>query len=569
MLRLRPSLKTGLMMTHTPRPAAVRRTRAAAGQLIAAAAALLLLPNVAAAQGDADATRPTLVVLITVDQLRADYPDRFRETLTGGLARLTREGAWYVHGQQDHANTETAPGHATPMAGRFPRSHGIVRNSIGVPDPQHPLIGGGGDPASPFRYRGTSLFDWMRVHDPESRALSVSRKDRGAILPLGRAMQSVFWWTSDGRFTTSTYYADTLPDWVNRFNARRSARTLAGREWNLLLDESRYTAPDTVPAERPGRSVEEYTFPYRLPSDPDSVAARLHLFPWMDSLTVDMALEGVVAMNIGAGPHADFLGLSLSTTDVVGHTYGPDSRELHDQVLRVDREIGRFLDSLFILRDPGRVVVALTADHGVSPLPGVTSLYPNAEAQRVSLTPLLRATRAALEPQGVEPTAFRLTNGDININSEAFTRAGVNADSVVDGFIREALALPGVQRAIRWRDLAGMDSTGDHVVRRLMHMYPPDLAPEAVIVLRPYNAWGNATQHQHGAPHDPDAFVPVVFWGEPFAPARHERRVRVVDMAATLAWMLGVPPLEKLDGVVLSDAFRSATAADAQPQARR
>ena len=528
---------------------------------------MLVTPHVVAAQDDADDTHPTLVVLITVDQLRADYPVRFRETLTGGLARLTREAAWY-DGQQDHANTETAPGHATPMAGRFPRSHGIVRNSLGVPDPQHPLLGGGGDPASPFRYRGTSLFDWMRVHDPESRALSVSRKDRGAILPLGRAKQAVFWWTADGRFTTSTYYADTLPDWVNRFNARRSGHALAGREWNLLLDESRYTVPDTVPAERPGRSVEEYTFPYRLPADPDSAAARLQSFPWMDSITVDMALEGIVAMELGAGPHTDFLGLSLSTTDVVGHAYGPDSRELHDQVLRVDREIGRFLDSLFTLRDSRRVIVALTADHGVSPLPGVSSIYPNADGRRVSLTPLLRATRAALEPMGVASASFRLTNGDINMDRGAFARAGVNADSVMDGFIREALALPGVQRAIRWRDLAGMDSTGDHVVRRLMHMYPEDMAPEAVIVLEPYNAWGNATQHQHGAPHDPDAFVPVFFWGTPFAPARHERKVRVVDMAATLAWALGVPPLERLDGVVLTDAFRDSPTVNGE-QSRR
>lgn len=558
-----------MMMTHTSHAATVRLPSSIARLSLLAATALLLSPAAVSGQEQPDSASTTLVVLITVDQLRADYPDRFRETLTGGLVRLTREGAWYVNGQQDHANTETAPGHATPMAGRFPRSHGIVRNSRGVPDAQYPLVGGGGDPASPFMYRGTSLFDWMRVHDPESRALSVSRKDRGAILPLGRAKQAVYWWASNGRFTTSTYYADTLPDWVNGFNARRSAHALAGREWALMLDESRYTAPDTVQTERPGRPVEAYTFPYRLSADPDSAAATVHNFPWMDSLTVDMALEGVVAMNLGAGPHTDFLGVSLSTTDVVGHAYGPDSRELHDQVLRVDREIGRFLDSLFTLRDPRRVIVALTADHGVSPLPGVPSLYPNSEGHRVSLTPLLRATRAALEPLGVASGAFRLSNGDININRDAFVRAGVDADSVVDAFVRDALELPGVLRSIRWRDLATMDTTGDDVARRLAHMYPEDLAPEAVIVLTPYSAWGNATAHQHGAPHDPDAFVPVIFWGAPFAPARHERKVRVVDMAATLAWSIGVAPLERLDGVVLTDAFRSTPAADSQQQDQR
>jgi len=160
------------------------------------------------------AAAPRLIVAITVDQMRYDYLERFASQYQSGLARLIKSGAIYTNAYQDHANTETAPGHATILSGREPYRTGIVLNSIGVPDSRAPLIGGGGPGASPFRFRGTTLIDWMKAKDRRSRALSVSRKDRGAILPMGRAKESVFWYASNGKFTTSTYYADTLPTWV-------------------------------------------------------------------------------------------------------------------------------------------------------------------------------------------------------------------------------------------------------------------------------------------------------------------------------------------------------------------
>ena len=135
----------------------------------------------------AASTRPTLLVFLTVDQLRPDYFERFRSQLSGGLGRLYRNGAVFTNAYQDHANTETAPGHAATLSGRFPTHTGIIVNDVGVPDRNAPLIGGGGPGASPFRFQGTTLVDWLCAADSRSRALSVSRKDRGAILPIGRA----------------------------------------------------------------------------------------------------------------------------------------------------------------------------------------------------------------------------------------------------------------------------------------------------------------------------------------------------------------------------------------------
>src|SRR5262249_14781995 len=157
-------------------------------------------------------------------------------------------------------------------------------------DPRTPLIGGGGPGASPFRFRGSTLIDWLREKDTRSRALSVSRKDRGAILPLGRAKESVYWYASDGRFTTSMYYADTLPSWVQQLNAKKIPQTSAGKWWTLLLDGADYSEPDSVVFEAGGEDIE---FPHPFPLEPEVTARIFANYPAMDSLTAQFALAGL------------------------------------------------------------------------------------------------------------------------------------------------------------------------------------------------------------------------------------------------------------------------------------
>src|SRR5256885_12465083 len=192
------------------------------------------------------APRPKLVVVITVDQLRADYLDRYRTQLSGGLALLLKRGAVFTDAYQDHAITETAPGHSTILSGRWPAHTGIVRNTAGVQDSAAPLLGVRGPGASPARFRGTAFFDWLKAAEPGARALSVSGKDRGAILPIGRAKQQVYWYAG-GYFTTSRYYTDSLPEWVRVFNARRIPFRAARANWNLLLPARADPEPDSEP----------------------------------------------------------------------------------------------------------------------------------------------------------------------------------------------------------------------------------------------------------------------------------------------------------------------------------
>ncbi len=524
-------------------------------------AALLLAAasSVATAQKPNAAAKPSLVVFVTVDQMRGDYYARFKPQLTGGLHRLVEGGAFFAHGFQDHAITETAPGHASTMSGRFPVHTGITANALGVGTSSAPLLGGATElGASPFRFKGTTLTDWMRATDSSTRFLSVSRKDRGAILPIGRSKGDVYWWSGNaGIFTTSTYYADSLPPWVKKFNAEKGYAQYAGKAWNLLLPANQYVEEDTVWEESDGS---DFLFPHPFPIDTADVARSFANYPMMDSLTLALALRGVQVKQLGANPsRTDLLAISLSTTDAVGHKYGPDSREIHDQILRLDRYLGAFLDSLFKLRDQRRVLIALTGDHGVSPYPEVHSgRYPNQNAKRVNLVPAVKALQVSLNGAGVPSTAWSFSEGVLFVHDRAaFDSAKVNADSVANAFAATVRKIPGVLRVDRFTDFAKANLAKDKIARRWLHMFVPNGAAQIAVTLTPYSYWEQVTYATHGMPHDPDANVPVLFWGSPVKAGAYRDVVRTVDMAPTLAAMLGITPLEKLDGVVLKKAVRA------------
>ncbi|MES3035003.1 MAG: alkaline phosphatase family protein [Gemmatimonadota bacterium] len=516
--------------------------------------ATLAATGVGAQRAAPSPDRPSLVVFITVDQLIPDYFARYGREFTGGLRRLQRGGVLYTNGYQDHATTETAPGHASTLSGRFPAHTGIVRNNAGVNDRDHPLLGGGGAGASPFRFQGTTLTDWITAGDARSRTLSISRKDRGAILPVGRSKQSVFWY-AEGRFTTSNWYGDTLPSWLTRFNARRLPHQLAGTSWELLRAASAYPERDSQPVESGGRN---YVFPHPLPTDTLQAVRALPDDPRMDQLTLQAAMAGLDAMALGNGPSTDVLAISLSTTDAVGHRFGPESREIHDQLLRLDRYMGEFLDSLYRVRDSAKIVIALTADHGVQPFPELHFAgQPNA-VLRVNVEPVLASAKAALAARGLDTaTALDFEYGMLFADSMAFRRAGVPLDSVLRALGAAFRRVPGVARVDLRRDLARADTVRDVVARRWLHALPPALPVVLLVSPKPYVYWQGVNYATHGTPNDRDARVPILFYGPGFARGvTRSRAVRVVDIAPTLARRIGVTPMESLDGVVLRDAFR-------------
>ncbi|MFN5581563.1 alkaline phosphatase family protein [Gemmatimonas sp.] len=510
---------------------------------------VLAITGVAAALGRPEARpadTPSLVVLITIDQFRGEYLTRYGTQLNGGIARLGQGGVRFTNAHHDHAITETAPGHATLLSGRFPRSTGIMMNAIGVADNAAPLVAGGDGPgASPARFRGTTLVDWMRVADKRTRSLSVSMKDRAAILPIGRSKTDVYWYSVDGRFLTSTYYRADLPAWVQTFNDRHLLAQHLGKTWGLLLPDSAYREPDSVAIEGGGYNV---AFPHRLSDDMTKAGSEIRLTPFMDDLVLAFALHGVHSRQLGLGPQTDLLAVSLSATDVIGHYYGPDSREIHDQVLRVDRAVGAFLDSLYKLRDSSRITVVLTADHGVGTIPELAPERVRPRPRRVSVQPVMPLVRAKLREMKIDTGALGLDLNVLVSNRRAFRRPE-DHDAAVALFMREARKIPGVARVDRFRQLLA-DTTGSAIARRWAHQFPAEGNVAAVVTLDSLSTWdGNVASH--GSPYDHDSHVPIIFAG--FGTAQRVRSdfVRTVDIAPTLARLLRVKPLERLDGAPL------------------
>lgn len=505
---------------------------------------------------------PGLVVIVTVDQLRADYLDRFRAQFTGGFAGLLARGALFAEAYQDHAMTETAPGHATLGSGRNPWSTGIIRNDEGVPDSTAPLVEATGPGASPRRFRGSALFDWIAARHPLARALSVSYKDRGAILPIGRARQQVYW-IAGSRFTTSRYYADTLPAWVRRFNAQAAVDARApGYVWDLLRPPADYPEPDSMPFERRGQG---YLFPHRASGDPGGALRLFAHSPWLDSLTMAFALEGVRQLGLGRRPGPDLLAVGLSATDEIGHDYGPDSREVHDQVLRLDRWVGEFLDSLGRAVGPEHVLVTLTADHGVTAPPEYRRAIGDTAAGFVSIDTLVRRVNAELASRaGPGRWVPYAEVGLVAMDRPGLAQRGINVDSVAEAMRSAVLRVPGVLRADTRRTLAAVDTVRDVIGRRWLNLLPSDAPGELMITLRPHYVWGAPRGGgQHGQPSDDDAHIALIIAGPGVRPGRYRERVSAVDVAPTLARLLGVRPLEAVQGRVLAEALLRAAAGHA------
>ncbi|MEO8201277.1 MAG: alkaline phosphatase family protein [Gemmatimonadota bacterium] len=509
-------------------------------------ATILVIPP---GPGTPPPSHPHLVVFIAVDQLRGDYLERYRNEWTGGFRQILDHGAVFPNARQDHGVTETAPGHSTMLSGRTPSHTGIVNNSLGVQDSASPLVESTGPGASPRRFVGTTLADWMRAADSGTRVLSVSRKDRGAILPVGRGPGEVYWY-SGVQFTTSQYYADHLPSWVLSFNARRGPQNLAGTNWDLLRPPGQYREMDSMPFEHGGA---DFVFPHRLPSDSAAAALQMPDFPWMDSLTLDFALDGVRVMGLGTDSATDLLSISLSTTDAVGHAYGPDSRELHDQLLRLDHWLGWFLDSLSQSVPPSQTVFAISSDHGVQSFPEFARQYRQQDGGRVSLADLVRQLGRDLQARYQSRFELQFESGLLTADVAGMRARGINVDSLAEALAVIARGRRGVTRILTPALLASARDS-DQVARLWRRDIPAAQGWLLAGTLKGGFMWSDSDGWTtHGSLAADDMSIPIAFWGAGVKSGIFRRTVSSVDIAPTLAALVGVAPTEALDGQVLHE----------------
>jgi len=543
---------------------------------------LLLLALAVATFAAGETTAPRLAVVISVDQMRADYLVKFRPYFgAGGFKRLLEGGADYQNCHYLHAVTKTAPGHATILSGVHADVHGIIGNEWldrttflqgnSVEDVDSPLVGlpprvdryrnpqfAAKAGRSPRNFLGTTVGDRLKARfGATAKVFGLADKDRAAILMAGPKADGAYW-TEEGRFVTSVYYRRELPAWVAAFNAAGGAAQHFGEVWDRLLEKSVY---DTVqgPDDAAGEQTEDglpITFPKRV--DGGKAALSLSYYsafdhtPWNNDWVEDMAEHLIKAEHLGEDVAPDLLCLGFSQPDKTGHAYGPDSHEILDSYVRLDRTLARFLD--FLDRQVGlkNCVIVLTADHGVAPLPEKIQAAKGAEAAgRINGAALDAHVAAALDaafgplPENVNWWALR-DNSGYHLNPLALLAKDLTAAQVAGKLRTALLAHPMIATAYTREQLTGpgsLDAFGE--ASRLS--YFPARSPDVIYIPKPYFIERFPTGATHGTPYEYDTHVPQVWFGAGVKPGVHPEPVHVEDIAPTLAGLLGLelPPEAK------------------------
>ncbi|MXY68292.1 MAG: alkaline phosphatase family protein [Acidobacteriia bacterium] len=508
---------------------------------------------------------PRLVVLLAIDQLRADYITRFESHYSGGLRWLLERGAYFADASYRHSSTVTAAGHATIATGMHPSTHGIVGNSwreagrgevYCVSDDRFAAVGGPGDGASPHGLLADTLGDTLKESSPESVVYSLSTKDRSAVLLGGRSADGAFWYSPDcGCLVSSTYYDDALPGWLREFNHAGPASSYAGREWTRLGDDialyERLARADSFPTEGGGT---DSVFPHSL-SDTD-FESTLTATPFSDEIVLDAALAAVRSGELGADAAPDLLAIGLSATDAIGHRYGPFSQEAMDNHLRLDRRLGEFLSALDEEVGLERVAIALTADHGALPLVEHLAAA-GVDALRLSTEEFWGAAQPGIESCGSGAIAEIVDNaGGSNLywNDAGLSARGVSrldASKCVAELLRSQ---PVVEQVWIAEQLA---AGGGHGAALLFeNSYFASRSPHLQVQFRPHVYPGRPTGTGHGTAHDYDRRVPVLLAGSGIAPGRYRGVAGPEDVAPTLGIILGLDMGLERDTRVLREALR-------------
>ncbi|HEY3271524.1 MAG TPA: alkaline phosphatase family protein [Geothrix sp.] len=532
------------------------------------------LPMLAAALalGLAAAERPRLVVVISVDQLSAELVQTYGPELTGGLARLRKEGVFFTEAYHDHGFTETGPGHSVLLSGRFPANTGIVENhwyerATGrfvycVEDAGAKALDAPGQASSSnSRFLGDGLGDWLQTQIPGGRAFAVSGKDRAAILMAGRRPTGVFWFAGAAGFSSSSAYATRLPGWLVRFDDGLKAR-FATQSW-LWTKEPPTPEGRVASWTFPGQVIRNGALPRLvqgagMPLD-KTFEARFRKSPFLDDVTLEAAEALLEAEQLGRGPATDLLAVSFSATDYIGHSYGTLGTEMRDQIHRLDRTVGRLLDDVR-RRDPAAWVV-LSADHGGMDLP--EALAENGfPARRVHTPQFLEELRADLKATFRVEVDLLLESPEPNtlyLRDAAVKTAGLDRKAVLARIQVWLRARPEVADAFTAEELeatdpAALGSPRDSSLRVLLRRsFRPERSGDVLVAFKPWTVFGVPPTDWptgHGTPYAYDRRVPLIFWG-PWKGGERPEPVRTVDLAPTLARELGLKP-GSVDGKALN-----------------
>jgi predicted AlkP superfamily pyrophosphatase or phosphodiesterase len=565
-------------------------------KILAAAFSLALLtaPPLRA-QSDASATsqntaRPKLVVVLVVDQMPGDYIDKFQAEWTGGLKRLVNEGAWFHEAAYPYAATETCVGHSTISTGAFPATHGMVANEWWDREKQKDVTCTSDTTVKNVAYQGAAsavpasaatspadpgdsvakmlvpaFADELKFQTASgTRIVTMSLKARAAITLAGHQGDAVTWFDgSTGAWLTSTAYPQA--PFIAEFVKSRPVGADYGKTWSLLLPESAYTYEKIAAGAAPPAGYGD-TFPHPLRGTANSKGPDRAFYyqwatsPYAETYLAEMAEAAIDRLQLGKGPATDFLGISFSSVDYVGHSFGPQSWEVQDELARLDRDLTGLFTHLDKSVGRGNYVVAFSADHGVAPVPeewrkkGIDAGRLNVEAIKKHIEQALEALHY---PQ---PSVAEVGGADVYFTTGTYTK--LKADPRALQAVLDAIqATPGVARVYQAEEVDDRPATQDPLRAAQANGFLKSRSGDLLVVPKPYWIWdysqpGSPSRGgtSHGTPYYYDQRVPVILMGWGIRPGKYYEAATPADIAPTLAALCGIT-LAAGDGRPLREAL--------------
>jgi predicted AlkP superfamily pyrophosphatase or phosphodiesterase len=504
--------------------------------------------------------RPKLVVGIVVDQMRYDYLYRYYDLyVEGGFKRMMNEGFNCRNNHYSYALTVTAAGHSSIYTGSVPAINGIVGNewfdqvsgkSVYCTEDSTVTTVGSSNASvgkmSPKNLLVSTVTDQLRIATNfRNKTIGVAIKDRGSILPAGHTANGSYWFDSKtGNWVTSTFYMNDLPQWAKDYNAKKMPSEYLKQGWKLLLPADQYvqSTPDDEPWEGKMPGSEKPVFPYELAGLAGDAFGVVTSTPWGNTITKEMAIAAVKGENLGKGKETDFLAISFSSPDKIGHSVGPNSVEQQDDYLRLDREFADLFTFLDGWVGKGEYTVFLTADHGVVDVPGFAAEHklPSGLVSRGNLT---KTISKALESNfGKSELLIRSSeNNQLYLNHALLREKRITVAAVTE-VVREAiLPIPGIADVLNLTDM-GKAPLNTYQLELYKNNINAKRSGDIQIITQPGWFYGSATGTSHGTPYNYDTQVPFVIFGWGINKGETLRRTSVSDIAPTVSSLLHILP---------------------------
>tara|TARA_R110002020_G_scaffold230666_3_gene441580 strand:+ start:30504 stop:32234 length:1731 start_codon:yes stop_codon:yes gene_type:complete len=518
--------------------------------------------------------KPKLVVGVVIDQMRYDYLSRFGDKFgEGGFNRLINDGYDCQNNHYNYIPTYTGPGHASIFTGTTPANHGIISNnwynkfekkqvycaedstvaSVGTTDAAGKM--------SPHRMKTTTITDQNRVHTQmRGKTIGVSLKDRGAILPAGHTANAAYWFhgRDEGRWITSTYYMKELPKWVQDFNASAKAKSYI-RPWDTYADIKTYTesGPDLNDFEEGFNGKEKATFPYDLAklNKRNGGYDILKSTPFGNSLTTDFALAAIDGEQLGTDADTDFLTVSYSATDYVGHNFGVNSKEVEDTYIRLDLELKKLLEALDAKVGRGNYTLFLTADHGAVNVPGYLSSLkiPAGYFDSGALSTAIREFVASKYNR--DDLIEDISNYQVFFSYTALTANNINEEQLEKDIANFVLQYDHVDKVFTRTQLQETDY--EYGTAALVQKgFNQKRSGDVFIVLDPAYISYSAKGSTHGTALSYDTHAPLLFYGNGIKAGKTYTETYVTDIAPTIAALLNIEFPNGTTGKVLTQVLQ-------------